>query len=47
MSFYRWKGENVATQDITEILRDVSFIQDVVVYGVEVKGELFLFFTLE
>ncbi|CAI9716837.1 very long-chain acyl-CoA synthetase-like [Octopus vulgaris] len=35
---FRWKGENVATQDITETLRDISFIQDVVVYGVEVTG---------
>ncbi|XP_052821792.1 long-chain fatty acid transport protein 6 isoform X2 [Octopus bimaculoides] len=35
---FRWKGENVATQDITETFRDISFIQDVVVYGVEVTG---------
>ncbi|GAB1604867.1 very long-chain acyl-CoA synthetase-like [Argonauta hians] len=35
---FRWKGENVATQDVTDVLREMPFIQDVAVYGVEVPG---------
>lgn len=34
----RWKGENVATTEVTEILGLVDFIQETNVYGVEVPG---------
>ncbi|XP_026195295.1 long-chain fatty acid transport protein 6 [Anabas testudineus] len=33
---FRWKGENVATTEVTEILGLVDFIQEVNVYGVEI-----------
>ncbi|XP_041915015.1 long-chain fatty acid transport protein 6 [Alosa alosa] len=35
---FRWKGENVATTEVTEILGLVDFIQEANVYGVEVPG---------
>uniref|UniRef100_A0AAQ4RC33 long-chain-fatty-acid--CoA ligase n=1 Tax=Gasterosteus aculeatus aculeatus TaxID=481459 RepID=A0AAQ4RC33_GASAC len=35
---FRWKGENVATTEVTETLGLVDFIQEVNVYGVEVQG---------
>ncbi|KAF7655367.1 hypothetical protein LDENG_00057120 [Lucifuga dentata] len=35
---FRWKGENVATTEVTEILGLLDFIQEVNVYGVEVPG---------
>ncbi|KAM7393474.1 hypothetical protein PAMA_008230 [Pampus argenteus] len=35
---FRWKGENVATTEVTEILGLVDFIQEVNVYGVEISG---------
>uniref|UniRef100_UPI0037E89817 long-chain fatty acid transport protein 6 n=1 Tax=Semicossyphus pulcher TaxID=241346 RepID=UPI0037E89817 len=35
---FRWKGENVATTEVTEILSQVDFIQEVNVYGVEIPG---------
>ncbi|XP_022069109.2 long-chain fatty acid transport protein 6 [Acanthochromis polyacanthus] len=35
---FRWKGENVATTEVTEILGLVDFIQEVNVYGVEIPG---------
>ncbi|XP_039979150.1 long-chain fatty acid transport protein 6 isoform X3 [Xiphias gladius] len=35
---FRWKGENVATTEVTETLGLVDFIQEVNVYGVEVPG---------
>ncbi|XP_068429789.1 long-chain fatty acid transport protein 6 [Clinocottus analis] len=35
---FRWKGENVATTEVTETLGLVDFIQEVNVYGVEVRG---------
>ncbi|KAJ8287284.1 hypothetical protein GJAV_G00049780 [Gymnothorax javanicus] len=35
---FRWKGENVATTEVTEILGMVDFIQEANVYGVEVPG---------
>lgn len=35
---FRWKGENVATTEVSEILGLVDFIQEVNVYGVEVPG---------
>ncbi|XP_072228696.1 long-chain fatty acid transport protein 6 [Leuresthes tenuis] len=35
---FRWKGENVATTEVTETLGLVDFVQEVNVYGVEVPG---------
>uniref|UniRef100_A0A3P8YL12 long-chain-fatty-acid--CoA ligase n=1 Tax=Esox lucius TaxID=8010 RepID=A0A3P8YL12_ESOLU len=35
---FRWKGENVATTEVTEVLGLVDFIQEANVYGVEVPG---------
>lgn len=35
---FRWKGENVATTEVTEILGLVDFIQEASVYGVQVPG---------
>ncbi|XP_030623277.1 long-chain fatty acid transport protein 6 isoform X2 [Chanos chanos] len=35
---FRWKGENVATTEVTEILGLVDFIQEANVYGVEILG---------
>uniref|UniRef100_A0AAY4B4F9 long-chain-fatty-acid--CoA ligase n=2 Tax=Denticeps clupeoides TaxID=299321 RepID=A0AAY4B4F9_9TELE len=35
---FRWKGENVATTEVTEITGLVDFIQEANVYGVEVPG---------
>lgn len=44
---FRWKGENVATTEVTEILGLLDFIQEVNVYGVEVPGtKTWLFFLL-
>lgn len=35
---FRWKGENVATTEVADILGLVDFIQEVNVYGVPVPG---------
>ncbi|XP_067254546.1 long-chain fatty acid transport protein 6 isoform X2 [Chanodichthys erythropterus] len=35
---FRWKGENVATTEVTEVLGLVDFIQEANVYGVQVPG---------
>ncbi|XP_062870690.1 long-chain fatty acid transport protein 6 [Trichomycterus rosablanca] len=35
---FRWKGENVATTEVTEFLGLLDFIQEANVYGVEVPG---------
>ncbi|KAJ8392735.1 hypothetical protein AAFF_G00072190 [Aldrovandia affinis] len=35
---FRWKGENVATTEVAEILGLMDFIQEANVYGVEVPG---------
>ncbi|KAL2100227.1 hypothetical protein ACEWY4_004621 [Coilia grayii] len=35
---FRWKGENVATTEVSEILGGLDFVQDVNVYGVAVPG---------
>ncbi|KAA0703596.1 Long-chain fatty acid transport protein 6 [Triplophysa tibetana] len=36
---FRWKGENVATTEVSETLGQVDFIQEVNVYGVNVPGQ--------
>ncbi|KAM9519251.1 long-chain fatty acid transport protein 6 isoform 2-T2 [Salvelinus alpinus] len=35
---FRWKGENVATTEVSEILGSLDFLQEVNVYGVTVPG---------
>uniref|UniRef100_A0A3P9JCW7 long-chain-fatty-acid--CoA ligase n=1 Tax=Oryzias latipes TaxID=8090 RepID=A0A3P9JCW7_ORYLA len=35
---FRWKGENVATTEVAEVLSVVDFVQEVNVYGVEIPG---------
>ncbi|XP_036384837.1 long-chain fatty acid transport protein 6 [Megalops cyprinoides] len=35
---FRWKGENVATTEVSEILGSLDFLQEVNVYGVSVPG---------
>lgn len=34
----RWKGENVATTEVADIVGLVDFVQEVNVYGVPVPG---------
>lgn len=35
---FRWKGENVSTNEVANVLTGLPFIQDANVYGVEVPG---------
>ncbi|KAF4081936.1 hypothetical protein AMELA_G00146010 [Ameiurus melas] len=35
---FRWKGENVATTEVSEVLGSLEFLQDANVYGVTVPG---------
>eukprot|EP00058_Branchiostoma_floridae_P002735 XP_002588223.1 hypothetical protein BRAFLDRAFT_68867 [Branchiostoma floridae] len=35
---YRWKGENVATTEVSEVLHDIEEVQEANVYGVTVPG---------
>ena len=35
---FRWKGENVSTQEVAEVLLGCPHVNDVVVYGVEAPG---------
>ncbi|XP_058267469.1 long-chain fatty acid transport protein 6 [Hemibagrus wyckioides] len=35
---FRWKGENVATTEVSEVLGCLEFLQDVNIYGVTVPG---------
>ncbi|KAK0146689.1 Long-chain fatty acid transport protein 6 [Merluccius polli] len=37
---FRWKGENVATTEISEVLGSLDFLQEVNVYGVTVPGRI-------
>ncbi|ESP00513.1 hypothetical protein LOTGIDRAFT_206138 [Lottia gigantea] len=36
---FRWKGENVSTTEVANILTDIDFIHDANVYGVTVPGQ--------
>jgi acyl-CoA synthetase (AMP-forming)/AMP-acid ligase II len=38
--FIRWKGENVSTNEVANVLTGLPFIQDANVYGVEIPGKL-------
>ena len=35
---FRWKGENIATTEVADIIGMLDFIQDTNVYGVAVPG---------
>ena len=35
---FRWKGENVATAEVTAAVSDIPGVQDACVFGVEVPG---------
>ncbi|XP_066540809.1 long-chain fatty acid transport protein 2-like [Hoplias malabaricus] len=35
---FRWKGENVSTTEVSDVIRMLDFIEDASVYGVEVPG---------
>src|SRR5207247_3301728 len=36
---FRWKGENVATQEVADVLSGAAGVTEANVYGVEVRGE--------
>ena len=36
---YRWKSENVATAEVSEVLGRFPGVNEAMVYGVEVPGE--------
>lgn len=38
---YRWKGENVATTEVSDIFMMVDCIEEANVYGVTVKGRIY------
>lgn len=38
---FRWRGENVSTQEVEAIITNVIGLQDCVVYGVEVRKYIF------
>lgn len=40
---FRWKGENVSTNEVANILTSMNFIHDANVYGVTVPGKHQLF----
>lgn len=35
--FFRWKGENVATNEVESTITEIIGLKEVVVYGVEVS----------
>lgn len=36
--FSRWKGENVSTTEVADVLGLIDGVQEVIVYGVSVPG---------
>lgn len=38
--FFRWKGENVATNEVESVITGIIGVREIVVYGVEVSKEL-------
>lgn len=41
MNWFRWKGENVSTIEVSNVVSSVDWVQDANVYGVEVPGIIF------
>ncbi|XP_033750125.1 very long-chain acyl-CoA synthetase-like [Pecten maximus] len=35
---FRWKGENVSTREVCDVISTLDFVQDVNVYGVQIPG---------
>ncbi|XP_060085162.1 long-chain fatty acid transport protein 2-like [Ylistrum balloti] len=35
---FRWKGENVSTREVCDVISSLNFVQDVNVYGVRIPG---------
>ncbi|XP_033750126.1 very long-chain acyl-CoA synthetase-like [Pecten maximus] len=35
---FRWKGENVSTREVCDVISTLDFVQDVNVYGVQITG---------
>ena len=38
--YYRWKGENVSTTEVSNLLTGIDFVEDACVYGVAIPGLL-------
>lgn len=38
--FFRWKGENVATNEVESVITSIIGLKEIVVYGVEVTAIL-------
>ena len=38
--YFRWKGENVSTTEVSNLLTDLEFVTDACVYGVSVPGRI-------
>lgn len=36
--WFRWKGENVSTTEVSNLLTELEFIIDACVYGVNIPG---------
>jgi hypothetical protein len=36
---FRWKGENISTTEVSNVLTDIDFVVDACVYGVPIPGE--------
>lgn len=46
---FRWKGENVSTNEVEAVISNIIKLNDAVVYGVEIQGNqerMFLFFSV-
>lgn len=42
---FRWKGENVATTEVSDVIGMLDFIQEANVYGIPILGKnAYLFF---
>ena len=37
---FRWKGENVSTNEVEAVISNIIKLSDAVVYGVEIPGKL-------